>query len=74
MNHALVIVDNQGMVQRSMADLRILLRGCSFFTLHAWPEYFDPGYETFPLVSHGVMKYFRGQSGGAMKHFGPQNI
>ena len=40
------------------------IRGCSFFTLHTRPEYFDLGYETFPAVSLRVMKHFGGFSEG----------
>ena len=33
------------------------IRGCSVFTLHTQTEYFEPSYETFPTVSHWVMKH-----------------
>ena len=42
----------------------VSIRGCSFFTLHTRPEYFDSGYETFSRASRWVMKHFGGQSGG----------
>ena len=40
------------------------LRGFSFLTLPTQLEYFDMGYEIFPLFVHRVIKHFGGQSGG----------